>query len=363
MNTLYFFTGFPGFIASNIIKKLLQTNPLAEFVLLVHPSQQTRAETEVRELIARGYGTGNQFLLVQGDITLENFGLHDQAFATLCQRIDYVFHLAAIYDLAVPKDFAHLVNVVGTGNVNRWVQQLPRLQRYVYFSTAYVSGTRQGLILERELEMGQSFKNHYESTKYEAEVLVQQIRAEVPTTVIRPGIVMGDSKTGETVKFDGPYFMMRFLDRFAKFPIPYVGKGDAKINLVPVDYIVDATCHLAHLPAAAGRVYHLTDPAPYTAREAYEMICENLIEKKPSWTIPTTLVSGALSIQPFREWTMVEKETVAYFNCPAEYAVTHTLQDLSGSGIQCPDFRDYIKTAVQFYKEQRNDPSKRIMVR
>jgi nucleoside-diphosphate-sugar epimerase len=157
--------------------------------------------------------------------------------------------------------------------------------------------------------------------------------------------------------------MMRFLDRFAKFPIPYVGKGEAKINLVPVDYIVDSTSYLAHLPGALDQVYHLTDPAPYTAREAYEMICENLIDKKPSWTIPTPLVSSALSIQPFREWAMVEKETIAYFNCPAEYDTSNAVRDLSGSGISCPDFRDYIKTAVAYYKEQRHDPSKMIMVK
>lgn len=363
MRHVYFFTGFPGFIASNLIKKLTQQDPLARFVLLVHPSQQERAHTEIRHLIIRGYGTEAHFSVMQGDITLENFGLPEQAYADMMEEINFVFHLAAIYDLAVPKDFAQLVNVVGTDNVNNWVRKLPNVKRYVYFSTAYVSGTRAGRIMEDELEMGQTFKNHYESTKYEAEALVQAIRHEVPVTIIRPGITMGDSKTGETVKFDGPYFMMRFLDRFAKFPIPYVGKGEAKINLVPVDYIVDATCWLAHLPAASGGVYHLTDPSPYTAREAYEMICENLIDKKPTWTLPTPLVSGALSIQPVREWAMVEKETLAYFNCPAEYDTTNTLRDLANSSIRCPDFRDYIRTAVAFYKEQRHDPSKRIVVK
>jgi nucleoside-diphosphate-sugar epimerase len=216
--------------------------------------------------------------------------------------------------------------------------------------------------LETELDCGQSFKNFYESTKFEAEVLVQKIRDKVPATIIRPGIVMGDSKTGETVKFDGPYFIMRFLDKFAKWPIPYIGRGEALINLVPVDYVVDAACYLAHHPKGEDKVYHLTDPRPYRAKDAYRMICEALIGKKPTFTLPTPLVYGLLSFPAFRRWVMVEKETIDYLNLKAEYDCTQALNDLEGSGVVCPDFPDYIKVAVEFYEQHRHDPDKMILV-
>ncbi|SEN19360.1 SDR family oxidoreductase [Lihuaxuella thermophila] len=358
----YFFTGFPGFIATRIIKKLLEQNPNAMFELLVHPSQLENAGQEIGRLEQSGYGTEDQFSIIPGDITLENLGLNPATLKRLKESVHDVFHLAAIYDLAVPKEIAYQVNVIGTNHVNDFVLQLNHLRRYVYFSTAYVSGNRTGKILETELDCGQTFKNFYESTKFEAEVLTQQIRDQVPTTIIRPGIVMGDSITGETVKFDGPYFIMRFLDKFAKWPIPYVGKGEVPFNVVPVDYVVEATCYLAQHPAGENKVYHLTDPRPYLAKDAYRMICEALIGKKPSFTLPLTLVHGLLSIPAFRRWVMVEKESIEYFRLKADYDCTQTLKDLEGSGIACPDFKDYYRVAVHFYKQHRLDPEKMILV-
>lgn len=123
----------------------------------------------------------------------------------------------------MPEPLAERVNVHGTNQVNEWVQTLPNLQRYIYFSTAYVSGTREGRIYEEELEMHQTFRNHYERTKYDAEVLVDRLKEMVPTTIIRPGIVKGHSETGETIKFDGLYFMLNMYDKLSFLPaIPYL---------------------------------------------------------------------------------------------------------------------------------------------
>jgi len=356
MNRVYFFTGFPGFLATRLIRRLAAAQPEALFYALVHPSQLERARREAGELAA-------QIVLLTGDITRPQLGLGEQERQEVAARVTHVFHLAAIYDLAVPYDLAYQVNVTGTGHVNDWVQGLSQLERYVYFSTAYVSGTRKGRIFEHELQEGQSFKNHYESTKYEAEVLVQAIRPRVPTTIIRPGIVMGDSQTGETVKFDGPYFVMRFLDKFARLPIPYIGKGEAPINLVPVDYIVEATVWLAHAEQAVNEVYHLTDPTPHAARDVYKAICHHLVQKQPTYTLPAALVAGALAIGPFRRFVGVEQETVAYFDNLAVYDSTAAQRELATAGIRCPDFYDYVGPAVAFYQQHRADPEKRILVR
>ncbi len=363
MRSTYFFTGFPGFISTQIIQKIARGYPESEFYLLVHPSQLDKANVEIKRLLIEGYGQEEQFHVIVGDITVSQFGLDAEIQETLQEKVDYAFHLAAIYDLAVPKELAQRVNVIGTGHVNEWVKQLKSLKRYVYFSTAYVSGRRTGPILETELVMGQQFKNFYESTKYEAEVLVQQLFGVVPTTIIRPGITMGNSITGETIKFDGPYFVMRFLDKFARFPIPYVGSGSAYINLVPIDYIVDATTYLSHAEVGEGKVYHLTDPKPYKAREAYRMITEALLDKKPAFTLPDRLIYAALSVSAFRRWVSVEKETIEYFRLQAEYEASQATRDLGDSGIRCPDFAEYIPIAVNYYKEHRNDPEKKILVK
>ncbi len=363
MGENYFLTGFPGFIATQLIQKFCKLNSQSNFYLLVHPTQLAKAEADKRRLVHEGYGNDDQFTIVAGDITLADLGIERTVSEILFAQITYVFHLAAVYDLAVPLELAERVNVLGTQNVNEWVKHITGLKRYVYFSTAYVSGRRTGPILETELVMGQAFKNHYESTKYKAEVLVQELLGTIPTTIIRPGITMGNSKTGATVKFDGPYFVMRFLDKFARFPIPYVGSGEAYINLVPIDYIVDASTYLSHADVGEGKVYHLTDPKPYKARDAYQMITEALLDKKPAFTLPADLIYTALSIPAFRRWVSVERETIEYFRLKAEYDATQATRDLAESDVRCPDFADYIKIAVNYYKEHRHDVDKKIAVK
>lgn len=357
----YFFTGFPGFLATQIIHFLAKNDATSSFTMLVHPSQLQKAQQEAQSLRA-AYRGAERFTVLPGDITQPNLGLSEATCKALQGKLHFVFHLAAIYDLAVPKDLAYQVNVIGTKRVLEWVETLPHLRRFVYFSTAYVSGTRRGRVLETELAEGQTFKNHYESTKYEAEVLVQARMNEVPTTVIRPGIVVGNSQTGETIKFDGPYFIMRFLDRFAHLPVPKFGSRNAYLNVVPVDFIVKATCHLAHAESGKGRVYHLTDPRPYPATEVHHMICVELLGKSPSYTLPTSLVATSLAFPPFRRWVQVEHETIAYFQCDTMYDATQATHDLTKLGIQCPDFKEYVRNITSYYKRYRHDDSKRIRV-
>lgn len=314
------------------------------------------------ELARETSSSSSRFSILEGDITKVGLGLESQAALADLEAITHVFHLAAVYDLAVPQSVAEQINVAGTQNVTDWVATLKNLERYVYFSTAYVSGKRKGTILESELIDINGFKNHYESTKFRAEVIVQSRMQEIPTTIIRPGVVMGDSRTGTTDKFDGPYFVMRFLDKFSRFPIPYLGRGNALFNVVPVNYVVDATIHLAHFKEAERKVYHLVDPAPHSAKEAYALICEAQLGTKPKYTIPLGIVGLTLSIPAIRRWIGVEKETLAYFNIGPIYDSSNSKRDLSTLGVSCPDFATYIKTAANYFGEHKSDATKMIKV-
>lgn len=357
MSKTYFFTGYPGFIASSFIKHMLQNGNYAKHIyLLVQPQLLDKARLELEKLQMEK----ELFTLVPGDITKPNLDVDIPL-----QEVTHVFHLAAVYDLAVPEDIARTVNVEGTRNVNDWVQTLPKLERYVYFSTAYVAGKREGRILETELEMNQSFKNHYEHTKFEAEVLVKKLIDQgVPATIIRPGIVVGNSLSGETIKFDGPYFILNFFERLKFLPfIPYLGKGLATGNFVPIDYILKATVYLAHADQGVGKTYHLTDPNPYRVKDVYRMLMEEFLGRKPIGMIPLSMARLFLSIPAFRKWTRVEKEALDYFSCMAEFDSTQAQKDLKNSGITCPDFKDVLLPMVQFYKEHKNDPNKHIKIR
>lgn len=350
---VYMMTGFPGFLANRLIQEIIKRNSSASFVLLVHPDQMEKA----RQMTA----ANPQIQLVEGDITIKNLALSPEKAELLRRQVTYFFHLAAIYDLAVPQEKAYKVNVKGTEHVNQFVKTISNLKRYIYFSTAYVSGDREGKVTENELDMGQSFKNHYEQTKFEAEKRVAELEG-VPVTIIRPGIVVGNSQTGETIKFDGPYFIMRFLDRLRAFPVPQLGKGEPYINIVPVDYIVDATLFLAETEKGANQTFHLTDPSPYRSREVYKMICQELLGKTPSWRIPLTLASALLAVRPIRRWFGVVKEALSYFECRSIYDNSKTQALLKEGGIFCPDLATYLPNLVRYYVEHRNDPGKKVNI-
>ncbi|MFJ5762600.1 SDR family oxidoreductase [Neobacillus sp. NPDC093182] len=311
----YFFTGFPGFICNQLIREVLKKNEgKGTIYVLVLQGMMDKARKERHAIITELGLKDDVFILIEGDITQPSLLISEDNIEILNNRVTHVFHLAAIYDLAVPRDIAFKINVNGTNNVNTWVKGLTQLKRYVYFSTAYVVGKREGTLYETELIRPESFKNHYEETKYEAEVLVEKLKEEVPITIIRPGIVKGHSQTGETIKFDGPYFMMNFLERL-KFLLllPRLGKGEAYVNLVPIDYIIQATAYLSFLEGNAGKTYHLTDPRPYRASEIYTFMMEELLHKKPMGTLPLSVGKWFLSIKPMRKYLGVEKEALEYF--------------------------------------------------
>jgi len=364
MGKHYFFTGFPGFICNQLIKEILAKSSGSSVYVLVLPDMVQRAVGEANRISVETGLDREKFHIIEGDITKEGIGINDSARGLLERNITHVFHLAAIYDLAVPREIAYKVNVNGTENVNSWVKTLPRLERYIYFSTAYVAGMREGTLLETELVRPPRFKNHYEETKYEAEVLVEGLKKAVPVTIIRPGIVKGHSKTGETIKFDGPYFILNFLDRLRLMPIiPRLGRSDAVINLVPIDFIIAATAHLALKESASGKTYHLTDPNPYRVEVLYEMLMEALLGKRPKGTLPISLARVALSLPQVRKMLGVEKEALDYFTWKGYFDCSQALGDLSGSGISCPDFQEGVKAMAEFYNENKHNRSFHVEIR
>ena len=305
------FTGFPGFIASQLIRKSVAED--IEVSAIILPAERIKAEKEAARI--QEEMNCRPIRLIEGDITKQGLGLSIEDKEYLMDRKIVFWHLAAIYDLAVPRELAWKVNVEGTRNVNQFVSELPHLERYMYFSTAYVAGAREGVLYENELIRPEKFKNFYEETKYEAEVLVEEMKKKIPLTIIRPGIVRGHSETGETIKFDGPYFFLNMIDRIKALPfIPYVGRSKAFINVVPIDYILGTAIYLSKLQQAEGETIHLTDPNPHPVEEVYRSMVYHLTGKTPKGRLPHTLAKTSLSAAPVRKMLGVEAETLDYFN-------------------------------------------------
>jgi thioester reductase-like protein len=208
------------------------------------------------------------FALIEGDITRKNLGIADEDLKAVERETTDVFHLAAIYDLSVARDIALLINVRGTKNVNAFVKTLPNLRRYNYVSTCYVAGKRKGEILETELEHDAGFRNFYEETKYLAEIEVEKLKDELPVTIFRPAVVVGDSGSGETAKYDGIYYLIQYLRKLpALLRFINVGNSQVRLNLVPVNFVVEAMAALAKDEKAIGKTVALADPNPLTTEQ------------------------------------------------------------------------------------------------
>lgn len=365
MKQSYFITGFPGFLATLLINQLVQDHEkkIAHIYLLVLPELTDQSNNKIIKFAEDHQINVDLFTIISGNITKSDLAVNKQDQLQLQSTVTHVFHLAAIYDLAVPKIDAFHVNVHGTWEVNEWVKTLTHLKRYIYFSTAYISGKREGKIYENELSKEQDFKNHYEKTKYEAEVMVNSMKNHVPITIIRPGIVKGHSKTGETTKFDGLYFILNLFDSLRFLPIiPYIGKGKPEGNFVPVDYVLEATSFLAIDPIGEGKTYHLTDPKPYTMKEIYKLLAQAYLRKTPKGKLSVSLAKKSLEKLRIRRWLQVEQEALDYFIYEASYDCSQALADLKGTDIACPDLKNTIEPMIEFYLKHKNDHAKHIKI-
>jgi nucleoside-diphosphate-sugar epimerase len=335
-----FFTGFPGFLGSELLPRVLSRGD-DHALCLVQPKFRALAEQRAREL-----NLGNRVRLVDGDLTqpLDHIDVSD---------VREIYHLAAVYDLSVSRDLGMRVNVTGTQRVLDLAERAPRLERLHYVSTCYVSGRHPGVFTEDDLEKGQRFNNHYEETKQLAEVEVRKRMSAIPTTVYRPSVVVGDSHTGATQKFDGPYFVMQWLMRQPRIAVlPVIGRPSRyTFNVVPRDFIIRALEHLTGLKDNVGRTYALADPSPLTVDATIDTIGEATGRKVLRIPLTKMIAKGSLQYVPGVYRLMrIPPAAVDYFVHPTTYDTTNATRDLAAAGIIAPRFRDYAPRLVEFVR-------------
>jgi nucleoside-diphosphate-sugar epimerase len=349
-NETVFITGFPGFIATRLVKRLAAEG--AQFILLTQPAFLATARAEVAEIASDTGIDAEKLRIVEGDITAPNLGLSAAEFERARRETTTVFHLAAIYDLAVAADIATRVNVGGTRNVNNFAKSIEHLKRYHYVSTCYVAGKRKGLIMEAELPHDKGFRNHYEETKYAAETTVEALKAELPITIHRPAVVCGDSRTGETAKYDGIYYLIHYLRRWPSgLTLLYIGNREVCLNLVPIDFVIEAMVALAKDDRAIGATIQLADPAPLTTHQLFAEISKAIGGRDSFATVPARIVYPTLMLPLAPSITGLPHSAVPYFFLEQIYDTTRARELLEPHGIHCPNFPDYVGALVNFVAE------------
>jgi NAD(P)-dependent dehydrogenase (short-subunit alcohol dehydrogenase family) len=361
----YFVTGATGFIGRNLIELLLEREGTIH--VLVREGSRGRLE----ELRARWGADEDRIVPIVGDLAQPHLGLLDKV-DELKGEIDHFFHLAAIYDMTADAESQRLANVEGTRHAVELAADI-EAEHFHMVSSIAAAGLYEGTFTEDMFEEATKLDNHpYFQTKHESEAVVRY-EAKVPWRIYRPGIVVGDSETGEIDKVDGPYYFFKLLQRARNaLPqwVPGVGIEGKEINVVPVDFVVRAMDHIAHSDGLDGKTFHLTDPNPLTAgqlvnifaRSAHAPAAAMRIDSKMLEMVPKQVRTGVQMLPPVKRITDqvladlgIPREVLVYINYPTSFDSANTQAALEGTGIAVPPLASYADRLWDYW-ERNLDP-------
>ena len=246
-------TGATGFLGMELVRELLERQPNARLALIIRDTPNQSGEQRANSFLPVAMRSRIQVL--SGDVSQPNCGLDATAYGRLLAETTRVIHSAATVRFDKPLAEARRINVEGTRHILDFAARTPELRSFAYVGTAYVAGERSDLVCENELAVGQRYRNTYEQTKAEAEALVRSRLGSLPGVILRPSIVVGDSRTGATSSFKMMYWPLKIYARHLWRTVP--GYPDAVLDIVPVDFVARSVARLLFHDAALGSTVHL----------------------------------------------------------------------------------------------------------
>lgn len=362
----YFVTGATGFIGKRLVKKLLARKGSVVYFLMREASRD-----KVAGLLEFWGVSKTRAIPVFGDLREAKLGVSKDDQKALHKCIDHFFHLAAVYDLSADADEQMAVNVEGTRNTVQLANAIGAKCLH-HVSSIAAAGLYEGVFREDMFEEAENLDHPYFATKHESEKIVRN-ESKVPFRVYRPGMVVGDSKTGEMDKIDGPYYFFKLIQRVRQvLPpwMPMIGLEGGRINIVPVDYVVDAMDHIAHLPGLDGQAFHLTAPKSIRsgevinafARVAHAPQMHMRIDTRVLAALPKGTLSMLMQLPAARNIRRtlladigIPEEVLAHIRLVPQFDTRDTERALAGSGITVPELDTYAAKLWDFW-ERNLDP-------
>ena len=363
----YFVTGATGFIGKRLVRKLLARKGSVVYFLMREASKD-----KLPELLEFWGATKARAVPVFGDLRSPRLGVAKDDVKKLSKNIDHFFHLAAIYDMGADADDQAAVNVDGTRNTVEFANAIGAGCLH-HVSSIAAAGMYEGIFREDMFDEAEGLDHPYFATKHESEKIVRQ-ETKGAFRVYRPGLVVGDSVTGEMDKIDGPYYFFKLIQRIRSLLPPWmptIGIEGGRINIVPVDFVVNAMDHIAHQAKLDGQCFHLTDPEPMRVGEVLNVFCRAAhaptmsirINAALLGFIPKSVKKGIMALSPVRRVRDalmkdlgLPSDMMGFINYPTRFDSRETQRALKGSGISCPSLESYA-APVWDYWERNLDPS------
>jgi thioester reductase-like protein len=345
-------TGATGFVGMELLHRYLEQSD-RRIVALIRAQDDAAARARLDAVLTNLFGRradrhAGRVEAVAAELTAPGLGLAPERCERLAAEVETIVHSAASVAFTLPLDEARAINLEGTRRMLAFAElamERGGLQRYGHVSTAYIAGTHQGSFCERDLDRGQHFHNSYEQSKFEAEQLVRS-RTELPFTIMRPSIVVGDRRSGWTAAFNVLYWPLRAFARGLFEAVPAV--PSAPVDVVSIDYVADAIHELCNCPKAAGETYHLTAGSDAsTISEIAEMASGYFRRPLPQVLSPADFAA--------RECSEVSRRTLEgssayfpYFSIGAVFDDAQTRARLAPAGIEVTPLREYLVRLLDF---------------
>ena len=342
-------TGFPALPARKLLQHLLAAEPETFVYAVVMKRLGSEAE---RVLAALPPEQRRRVEVLDGDAAALDMGLSGRELRAIGQEIDRIHHVAHVNYVGVERPTAELANVRAAVEAVEVARQCPGLRCLVHHSTASVCGDREGIAYEEELDVGQHFQSVIQETRAKGEKVMRRAMADLPIAVIRPTTVVGDSGTGESDHFDGPYLLvMLILGLPRDMAVPLPKPGDTPVNIVPIDFVVRAAHYLSRHPDAPGKTFHLASPERLTAEQLFELVAKAGGHRTVRSYIPTHLARALLRTPGVDRLLHKPLEFVHQLAQPVAFDTRNADALLPAAGIACPPFRSYVDTLVSAVQE------------
>ena len=292
-----FLTGYPSLMARAVCGEVLASDPKAKVVALVRAKSVAEARAARDEMLSE---RRKRLRFLEGDAASIDLGLSGTEWKTLAREVTRIHHCAQVTYLGVDRKSAEHLNVEGALEILELARACEKLEALVHHSTAQVSGSRRGTVLEDELEAGQSFRTVVEETKARAEKLLRAAMDTLPIVVGRPSSIA-----------------------------------------------------LGREPSARGRTFHLVDPAPLSTRRVFELVARAGGRRGPRGSIPTHLAKALLRAPGLDRISKSPRAFLETLTTPVTYDARKTTELLPRLGVSsCPPFESYVDQLVEFVKER-----------
>lgn len=350
-NDVVLLTGYPSLVARAACAEVLASDPSARVVAVVRGKFAADAEAARAELPP---GQRERVRFLEGDAASIDLGLSGAEFKGLVREVTRIHHSAEVTYLGVDRKTAERLNVDGAAEILEFASACDGLEALVFHSTAHVSGDRRGAVYEDDLAAGQSFRTVVEETKARAEKMMRAAMDRLPIVVVRPATIVGDSRTGEVDRFDGPYLgVLLVVTSPPDLALPLPGRGDQPLNLVPIDWVARAAVALGRDPAARGRTFHLVDPNPLPARRVFELVARAGGRRGPRGSIPANLAKALLRAPGLERIAQSPRAFLETLTTAVVYDARHADERLAALGVPpCPPLESYIDRLVEFVQER-----------